>query len=120
MRSEKAFKRAAPLIEKALKYQDTHTLDDVECQLMKDKAQLWCGEKSVIVTEINDYPTGKRARIWLAAGEMDELVNDMLPDVEAWAKGGGCISITIVGRKGWLRKLKDTYEQNYVMLERTL
>jgi len=44
----------------------------------------------------------------------------MLPDVEAWAKGGGCISITIVGRKGWLRKLKDTYEQNYVMLERTL
>ena len=109
MRSEKAFKRAAPLIEKALKYQDTHTLDDVEC-----------GEKSVIVTEINDYPTGKRARIWLAAGEMDELVNDMLPDVEAWAQGGGCVSITIVGRKGWLRKLKDTYEQNYVMLERKL
>jgi len=120
MISDKTWAKAAPLIERALKYQDTHNLEDVQRELWRQKAQLWCGEKSVIVTEINDYPTGKRARIWLAAGEMDELVDDMLPDVEAWAKGGGCVSITIVGRKGWLRKLKDNYEQNYVTLERKL
>ena len=121
MISEKTWKKAAPLIERALKYQDTHDLEDVQRELWRQKAQLWCGEKSAIVTELHQFPQNrKKARIWLAAGDMDELVNEMLPDVEEWARKEGCMAVTIVGRKGWLRKLQEHYKQDYVTLERKL
>ena len=121
MISEKTWEKAAPLIERALKYQDTHDLEDVQREVWRQKAQLWCGEKSAIVTELHQFPQNRRkARIWLAAGDMDELVNEMLPDVEEWARKEGCMAVTIVGRKGWLRKLQEHYRQDYVTLERTL
>ena len=121
MISEKTWAKAAPLIERALKYQDTHDLEDVQRELWRQKAQLWCGEKSAIVTELHQFPQNrKKARIWLAAGDMDELVNEMLPDVEEWARKEGCMAVTIVGRKGWLRKLQKHYTQDYVTLERKL
>jgi hypothetical protein len=120
MRGEKAFKQASPLIKKALAYQDTHTIDDVERELLREKAQLWCGDTSIIVTEIGEFPLGNKVRIWLAAGDMEELVDEMLPEIESWAKDQNCVAVTIVGRKGWLRKLKSVYKQNYVMLERKI
>ena len=121
MISEKTWEKAAPLIKRALKYQDTHDLEDVQRELWRQKAQLWCGEKSAIVTELHQFPQNrKKARIWLAAGDMDELVNEMLPDVEEWARKEGCMAVTIVGRKGWLRKLQKHYKQDYVTLERKL
>mgnify|MGYP003150816253 CR=1 FL=1 len=50
---------------------------------------------------------------------MDELVDEMLPDVEEWSKNEGCSSVIIAGRKGWARVLADKhYKQNYVTLER--
>ena len=65
----RAWENAKPLIEAAIKYQDTHTITDVERELANDRAQLWCGEKSAIVTQMEDYPAGKKVRVWLAGGE---------------------------------------------------
>ena len=113
---------AVPIITRALDYQDTHTIADIEEAILKKEAQLWTGKKSVLVTQIETFPrNNKKCRIWLAAGNKEELVEEMLPAVEAWAKGGGCTAVIIAGRKGWQRVLADKeYKQNYVSLERKI
>lgn len=106
-------------VERAVAYQDTHTLGDVAREIIDGKAQHWRGEKSEIVTEIKSFPLMKVCRIWLAGGDMDELVNVMLPDVEAWAKDNGCARVEIVGRKGWKRALPE-YREPYAVLHKEL
>lgn len=106
-------------VERAVAYQDTHTLGDVAREIIDGKAQHWRGEKSEIVTEIKSFPLVKVCRIWLAGGDMDELVNVMLPDVEAWAKDNGCTRVEIVGRKGWKRALPE-YREPYAVLHKEL
>ena len=68
--------------------------------------------------EIVEYPKYKACRIWLAAGGV-ELTERMLCDIEAWAKGGNCYKIEIVGRRGWLRVLTDSH-QPHTVLEKIL
>jgi hypothetical protein len=106
-------------VERAVAYQDTHTLGDVAREIIDGKAQHWRGEKSEIVTEIKSFPLMKVCRVWLAGGDMDELVNVMLPDVEAWAKDNGCARVEIVGRKGWKRALPE-YREPYAVLHKEL
>ena len=110
-----------PLVQiaRAIEHQDTHTLGDVAKAIIEGHAQHWRGRKSEIVTEIRSYPLAKICRIWLAGGDMDELVNQMLPDVEAWAKANGCSRMEVVGRKGWKRVLKD-YREPYAVLTKEL
>lgn len=110
---------AASLLERALKHQNTHTIEDVKAAIDEGKAQLWCGLKSALVTEIVVYPLGKTCRIWLAAGDMNELTRDMLPAVEGWAKHKGCNAVQIIGRHGWKRVLTD-YHQPHTVLVREL
>lgn len=106
-------------VERALKYQDSHELIDVARAIASEQAQLWRGRKSEIVTEIRQYPKAKVCRIWLAGGDMNELVNEMLPDVEAWAKARGCGRVEICGRKGWKRVLKG-YREPYAVLTKEI
>jgi len=111
--------KAAPLIEKALKHQNSHSLDDIKDAILEDYAQLWNGINSVIVTEIINYPHKKECRIWLAAGDKHELTKEMLPEVEKWAKIQNCTTVSVVGRKGWMRVLKD-YKQPHIIIEKEL
>ena len=119
MINSETWEKAKPLIDKALKYQSGHDIEDIKQAIEDNMAQLWCGNKSVIVTEIITYPKKKECRIWLASGDMQELTKEMLPDVESWAKGGGCQTVSVVGRKGWLRVLKD-YFQPHIVIEKEL
>lgn len=99
--------------------QDTHTLEDIKAAIDAKIAQLWAGRDSVIVTELIGFPRKRVCRIWLAAGDMDELTGEMLPDVEDWAKAEGCATVEIIGRKGWTRVLKG-YREPVAVLEKEL
>lgn len=70
-----------------------------------------------MVTRVADYSRARVASIWLAGGDMTELVGLMLPEVEAWAKANGCSEIELAGRKGWQRVLAPNgfRTQAYVM-----
>lgn len=107
-------------ISQALAHQDTHDLCSVLAAIGSGAAQAWCGTGSTIVTEILDYPLMRVCRIWLASGDMDELVADMLPQVEAWAASNGCRRVEIVGRRGWKRKLPDYCEAPQVVLHKEI
>lgn len=113
------WERCAEYISDALAYAGgTHTMEDVYQAVATGKAQFHPLEKSAIITEIVDYPQRAICRIWLAGGELDELMQAE-KSIAVWAKSLGCDAMEIIGRKGWQRQLKD-YTATAVILAKDL
>lgn len=90
-------------IEDALEYtKGTHTLDDIWNGVVRGDFQFWPGDKSAVITEIQIYPQTKVMHIFLAGGDLEELLQ-MEKSVRAYAQTIGCNSMSISGRRGWLR-----------------
>lgn len=101
------FERCADYIEAALEHAgNSHSLQDVWDAISQGYAAFFPLEKSAIVTEIVSYPQYKVGRIWLAGGDLDELV-EAEKDVSEWAREKGCDGMEIIGRHGWKKKLSD-------------
>lgn len=95
--------RCRDWIAAALAYSGgTHTPEDVAGGILAGTLQLWPAEKGCLVTEIVDFPRKRVLNIFLAAGDMRQVL-DMNDDVAAWAKAQGCTAMTAYGRKGWER-----------------
>jgi len=112
----------AALIDKALRFGgETHTLDDVLAGISRGDFQFWEGQRSVIVTQIHDYPQKRLLCIFLAAGVMEEL-RDMLPDVLDWARQAGCSGAFLNGRLGWMRSFlaRDGWKVQSVTMAKEL
>lgn len=95
------------LIARGLEYGDDYSVDDVLKEVFSNKADIWIGEDSVAVTTLLQLPQATRFNIWVAAGDMDELVSEMHPVFEARARDAGCKRMVITGRRGWVRAMKD-------------
>lgn len=90
-------------IEAALGYaQGTHTFEDIQAAVEAGSLQYWPGVRSVIVTEIIQYPRAKALHFFLAGGDIDEL-EEMYPLVEEWGRSQGCTVASMAGRAGWSR-----------------
>jgi hypothetical protein len=83
----------------------THALADVAAMIDRGEAQIWPGRRAALVTIVEDDPQERRLLLWLAGGELDELVGDLRPRAEAWARAQGCRRALIIGRRGWERAL---------------
>lgn len=90
-------------IKRALAYQATHSIEDVERMVDEGDAQLWLGQKSAAVTEIVQFPQCKTLHLWLCGGDLREITEEMLPRAEAFARAEGCNRLTTAGRIGWDR-----------------
>lgn len=100
--------RVRPWLEPALaETNPLWTWADVCAAVLGDRAQLWAGDKSAMVTTVSDYhSTGERViEVWLGGGDLDDLVSRGMPIAERWAKDAGCTQAHIVGRPGWARAL---------------
>lgn len=108
-----------PWIDDALEYSGgTHTFEDVYDRILDGKLQLWPAERGCAVTEIVVYPKKKVLHVFLAGGEMDQII-DMIDSAVAWSKTQGCSSMTISGRNGWKRVLeKYGYKAVMTVLEK--
>ena len=116
-------------IQRALDFAGSHTVADVCADLRQGKAQLWvagAGETidGIVVTTVTQYPQRKECFIWLLAGERGSAyswrcINEMLGEIETWAKALGCDLMSLEGRSGWERVLPN-YEKTKVILERRL
>lgn len=97
--------RCRQWIEDALAYSGgTHDFDDVAEAIADSRMQLWPAPRGCGVTQIVVYPKKKVLHVFLAAGEMDQLL-DMIEAAAAWGKAQGCTGMTMSGRKGWERVL---------------
>lgn len=88
-----------PLLTPALEDADE---TELLAALATGKAQLWAGERAAMVTQVT---VDGACHVWLAGGELDEILR-LRPGIEAWARGMGCTSATIEGRRGWRRVLR--------------
>ena len=107
------------LIESALAYSGgTHEFADVVELVATGKAQLWPAPRGVAITEIIVYPRKRVLHCFLAAGELDQII-DMIDSAVAWGKAQGCASLTLSGRMGWQRVLdRHGFKPVLVTLER--
>ncbi len=97
--------RCRQWIEDALAYcGGTHEWEDIEKGIMEGRMQLWPAPKGCIVTEIVVYPRKRVLNIFLAGGELDQIL-DMDTDVKAWAKEQNCTAAIMAGRIGWKKPL---------------
>jgi hypothetical protein len=105
------FDRVWPWLEKAVSHsREPFTAEEVWQRIEDDMAQLWSAHDAAAVTTIQVFPNGQKAvQIWLAGGSMDSVIR-ITGFVEEWAKLKGAKSVTIVGRRGWLRAL-DGYDE---------
>ena len=104
------FQEREHLLLNALEYGNgTHSLEDVAMALNKDEMQFWPGINTAIVTEIITYPRLKAIHVFLAAGDMYEVVR-ILPYIEKHGKMEGCTQMTMSGRKGWEKVMDKIYK----------
>lgn len=84
----------------------THGLADVEAMVLRGEARFWAGRAAAAVAVLEQDPRESRVLIWLAGGTREELENEILPQVEAWARVRAVRRVLIIGRAGWERTLK--------------
>ena len=112
------FKECEKFIADALEYcNGTHDLQDVADQIARGELQLCPANETALVSQIITYPKRKAIHIFLAGGNIDELIN-MEESVFTWAKMQGCDMLTFSGRLGWSRsKLKQRgYKVDHMMM----
>lgn len=110
----------APKLEKALEAAGgTHTLADVLAAVERGDMQFWPGRRSVLVTELVQYPRLRAVRVFAGAGDLTEM-RAMEAVVAAWGREQGCNRIEGFGRIGWLRALKALCYQTRVFMWRNV
>lgn len=79
----------------------------------------WATDKAALIVTITQYPGGAIAcRTIAAAGSKKELIEELKPRVEAWAKAAGCSHCLIEGRDGWRRAHPDySHHQTLILKE---
>ncbi|HYE43415.1 MAG TPA: hypothetical protein VEA15_08480 [Caulobacteraceae bacterium] len=108
--------RCAAWLEAAL--DGSHSLDDVWAGVQAGEFHFWPGRRSAAVGELVRHPQRADYHVWLAGGELDELL-EMERAASAFARALGCQRITLHGRRGWERVLKD-YRPVFVALAKDL
>lgn len=80
-----------------------YAIEDVEQCISEGTAHFWPGKRSAAVTQWWFFPRHKVFNMWLAGGNLGELVKDMFPVAAAWAIENGATAMSIAGRRGWER-----------------
>lgn len=99
----------------------THAPDDVAAAVEAGRMQAWNRGDSLVVTEVLEYPRARALNVFLAVGNLDEVL-DLIPDMAAFGREQGCTMMRMQGRRGWARVLPALgwREQKQVIYERTL
>lgn len=94
-------------IEAALSYSNySHTFDDIVGMVLTEQVAFFPMEKSFLITEFHVMPQYKTYHVFLAGGDLDEIKATQ-PWLEETAKANGCKYLSLTGRRGWERSLKD-------------
>lgn len=80
-----------------------YDIENIKALVLNGEVHFWPGEKSAAVTQWFFMPKAKVLNLWLAGGDLRELVGKMFPAAEQWARERGATRIMLIGRKGWER-----------------
>lgn len=71
--------------------------------LLSGELILWTSDNSAALTETNVQETRKTLHIWVAGGKLKELLGDIYPRIEEFARLNGFQYVTASGRDAWAR-----------------
>ena len=95
----------AALFDKALRIGgNTHTRQDIADGIKTGRFQYFGDDRCCVVTEIVDYPQKRTCHLFIAAGDLQRLFDVYLPMVKRFAREHGCVALTSVSRKGFLKR----------------
>ena len=111
--------RCREWIESALEYSGgTHIFEDIVQGVLEGKMQLWTGETGCAVTEIIVYPRKKVLHVFLAGGDMSQIIDFEASALE-FGRINGCTTMTLAGRKGWTKVLdKHGWKESFVVMSK--
>lgn len=111
--------RCRPWIEDALEYAGgTHLFEDIVAAVIEGRMQLWAGEKGCAVTEVIQYPRKKVIHVFLAGGDMSQII-DFEESALEFGRMNGCTTMTLAGRKGWTKVLdKHGWKESFVVMSK--
>lgn len=97
-----------------------HTIEWLDFMVSSGAYRFWRSANAAIIAEIKKFPTGARQlHGLLAAGELAEIVSELIPQAEQWGRERGCVLAVIESRPGWAKALQD-YEIHQVSVRKEL
>lgn len=116
-----AYERFRPQFAEALDPR-LYSIEHLDSLVYSMRAQVFFGDEAAIVAEIKEYPTGARVIHGLvAAGDLVEIVERLIPAAEDWGRELGCILAIIESRHGWAKILKSQgYEPHQQAVRKVL
>lgn len=94
-------------IEAALSYAEhSHSFDDIVSRVLMETVDFYPLENSFIIMEIHEYPNYRAYHGFLAGGNWEEIMA-FQPKMLEIAKAFGCRYLSISGRHGWTKVMKD-------------
>jgi len=84
-----------------------YTFNDVVASILRQQRQFYEFDGCCIIMEVQQYPQYKTYHCFLACGSTTAILRAE-PQIMAVAKELGCKGMTISGRVGWPRRLKNT------------
>lgn len=112
-----SMERARDLLQQAIDRDPLHDLKSLIDAVQDGRMQVWSTDTSLLVTEVQKYPTGNVLQTFAAGGDMSEIVGVLRPEAEAWAKSIGCTMSLVEAPRAWSKALRaEGYEVfTYVM-----
>jgi hypothetical protein len=84
-----------------------YPIEYVDRLLLTGQAQIFLSEHAAMIAELKLFPGGARVcHCLVAAGRMEEIVDEIRPQVEAWGMRNGCTKGLVESRAGWSKMLK--------------
>lgn len=100
---------------------DFHRIGELDRRVADGSAIFWFGKNSAVAGEVQRYPNALVLHCLCATGDMNEIVNELAPQAEEWARRAGCTHVTVESREGWGRVLKGRgYRPHTVTLGKVL
>lgn len=125
--------KVAGFLEKAVnESRGRYDIESLYLEIIRGSSHLWIlfeGDDeavSAFTTQFVHYPLKLNlSLVFLGADDSDESFNGrlqawgaLMPEVLEWARLHGCSGLEIIGRRGWLRVLKDQgFKESYLMIE---
>lgn len=99
----------------------THGPEDVAAAVKEGRMQAWTRGDSLVVTEVRQYPKATALNVFLAVGNLEEVLS-LIPEMVEFGKQHGCTKMRMQGRRGWARVLPRLgwKEEKQVIYERSL
>lgn len=84
-----------------------HTIEWLDGQVLSGEFKFLRSDDAALIVELRDYPTGaKDVHVLIAAGDAEQIVEELRPTAEQWGRDQGCIAAIVESRPGWAKYLK--------------